>query len=462
MLVGRLIPGTGTVTALGMTILFIFIGALYGWITVGMGWPSIVALIMLGLTEYSGYSVATVFTSAISNPVVQLLIWLFAFAAILTTSGLPEALVNRLVAAKFVKGKPWRLTIIIIMASFLASLCSGPFTGIIICWEFINAITKELNLTKNDKWPGMAICGVVFATSIGGTCLPFNGATVAGFGYLSAAAGTTMTYNYATYTVFALIFGLAIMAMYFVFCKFIIKPDMSMFSKNISIGEIKPFTMKQKIAVWSLVGLVVLTFIPSFLPTGGLKTFINQFGTIGMVFVIICVTVFLKDKEGKTLFDLDEICKSGISFNMMFMMACAIVLGTALASADSGIQTFLVNTLQPMFSGMSPYLFMFLFLCASMLVTNLINNGVTCAIMIPLAYSLGTSFGINMAAITVLICFIANVGLLLPSSSAYGAMLRGKTEWISGKEFYKEILLFIMGTLIVTAVIGIPLANALL
>jgi hypothetical protein len=54
-----------------------------------------------------------------------------------------------------------------------------------------------------------------------------------------------------------------------------------MFSKNISIGEIKPFTMKQKIAVWSLVGLVVLTFIPSFLPTGGLKTFINQFGTIG-------------------------------------------------------------------------------------------------------------------------------------------------------------------------------------
>ena len=44
----RFIPPIGSMTTLGMTILGIFLGALWGWITCDMIWPSVLALVMLG------------------------------------------------------------------------------------------------------------------------------------------------------------------------------------------------------------------------------------------------------------------------------------------------------------------------------------------------------------------------------------------------------------------------------
>lgn len=49
MVLVRFLPPFGAMTPMGMTILGIFAGALYGWITCDMIWPSILALTMLAL-----------------------------------------------------------------------------------------------------------------------------------------------------------------------------------------------------------------------------------------------------------------------------------------------------------------------------------------------------------------------------------------------------------------------------
>lgn len=46
----RFIPGFAGITPLGMGILGTFIGAIYGWITIGQYWPSIVALAGIGMS----------------------------------------------------------------------------------------------------------------------------------------------------------------------------------------------------------------------------------------------------------------------------------------------------------------------------------------------------------------------------------------------------------------------------
>lgn len=46
----RFIPGFAGITPLGMGILGTFIGAIYGWMTIGNFWPSIVALMAIGLS----------------------------------------------------------------------------------------------------------------------------------------------------------------------------------------------------------------------------------------------------------------------------------------------------------------------------------------------------------------------------------------------------------------------------
>ena len=46
----RFIPGFAGITPLGMGILGSFLGAIYGWIAIDMLWPSIMALVGIGLS----------------------------------------------------------------------------------------------------------------------------------------------------------------------------------------------------------------------------------------------------------------------------------------------------------------------------------------------------------------------------------------------------------------------------
>jgi sodium-dependent dicarboxylate transporter 2/3/5 len=53
------------ITADGMKVLGILIGAIYGWTTVGGVWPSLLALVLLGFTGSN--TVTGIFTSAIGS-----------------------------------------------------------------------------------------------------------------------------------------------------------------------------------------------------------------------------------------------------------------------------------------------------------------------------------------------------------------------------------------------------------
>ena len=47
----------GSLEKLGMQVLGIFIGLLYGWTFIGFIWPSLLGLLALGFTEYGSMSV---------------------------------------------------------------------------------------------------------------------------------------------------------------------------------------------------------------------------------------------------------------------------------------------------------------------------------------------------------------------------------------------------------------------
>lgn len=47
-----LIPPFGAISVIGMKVLGVFIGTIYGWLTLGLIWPSIFSLVALGLVGY--------------------------------------------------------------------------------------------------------------------------------------------------------------------------------------------------------------------------------------------------------------------------------------------------------------------------------------------------------------------------------------------------------------------------
>ena len=47
------LPPFGQITTMGMKVLGVFVGVIYGWIFIGFIWPSFFGMIVLGLTGYS-------------------------------------------------------------------------------------------------------------------------------------------------------------------------------------------------------------------------------------------------------------------------------------------------------------------------------------------------------------------------------------------------------------------------
>ena len=71
------LPPFGPLTQLGMQILGIFIGCIYGWTIGEMIWPSLLSLIAVGFTDYS--TVSAMFTSAFGNQTLLIVLFSLIF-----------------------------------------------------------------------------------------------------------------------------------------------------------------------------------------------------------------------------------------------------------------------------------------------------------------------------------------------------------------------------------------------
>lgn len=461
MVLVRFLPPFDAMTPMGMTILGIFAGALYGWITCDMIWPSILALTMLGFTEYVANSAAA-FTSAISNPSVQTILWLLVFSALLTVTGVSKWLVAKLVNSKLCKGHPWRLSIVIGLAVWLCASLGAGFAAILLCWQLVYSICEQVGYTKQDKWPKMMVCAIIFFNALGALLLPFQGGVVANYGFLAKASNDLYTsYDYLSYLLLSLTVSITTTIVYFLLMRFVIRPDMGKLAQGIQVEKAEKLTQRQKLALGAMIALVVLTILPSCLLAGGVKKFFNTFGTTTVILLVVAVVTALRDKDGKPYFTFKELANNGIAWPLLFMVATATVMGGALSSADSGFTATLTNLFGPILSNASAYGCAVIIAAVTLALTNVINNTVAAAIMVPVMYPFATTLGINPLMMTAMICFCANCGLLLPCASPAGAMLHGNKEWVSTKDAEIFSLLGIAALLITVIAVGIPVGGLL-
>ena len=108
MVLFRFVPPISQITPYGMEILGIFLGSIWGWCTVGFIWPSLLGLVLLGLSDYG--TIAAVFGEGFGNDTVLMLMMTFIFFAFVNKSGLMNFVANRFIGLQINVGNPWRLT----------------------------------------------------------------------------------------------------------------------------------------------------------------------------------------------------------------------------------------------------------------------------------------------------------------------------------------------------------------
>lgn len=99
------LPPFGAVTPMGMKVLGVFIGTVFGWMALGFIWPSLFAMAALGIIGYKG--VNAVIMEGLGFNTLSAFILSFVLAAALAKTNAPELIANVMMKRKSFAGHPY-------------------------------------------------------------------------------------------------------------------------------------------------------------------------------------------------------------------------------------------------------------------------------------------------------------------------------------------------------------------
>ncbi len=457
------LPPFGAVTPLGMQVLGIFIAVLYGWCTLGLLWPSLLALIALGCTEYS--TIKEVFTEAFGDNTVLVLVAVFTFAAYLEESGLSHYMANWFISRKIGEGRPWVFTILLFSATYVLSAFVSLYATIVIIWGIFYNICDSIGVERKSSYSTMVIAGVVIICSLTGTLFPFKVFSQMVLGLVTKSTGMPIVMDFIPWFTYNFVVSIVLIAVYLLVAKYVIRPDVSKVKEaGIKFSYLRNEKMNkgQKTAMAVLVIFILSQIVPSFLPnTIPFIAVLNNLGVLGCVVFCLVVLAALQTKENKPIVNIGRLISKGSSWDIVILMAATMPLSGALESESTGILTTVIGWMTATFSGLSANVFLLVVVLIFLAATQLAHNMVLMVIFIPVLAKLGLNYGVHPLIIANLIYFAAQSAFLLPASSSQAAMIYGNTEWVSSKHAYLYNISYILVAVVILTLLGIPLAQFL-
>lgn len=452
------ITPTEPLTPLGVEILGIFLGVVYGWLVVGdIFWPSLFGLVFMGLTDWS--TVAGVFKTGFGHNNVMLMLFFFLFTNIINAAGITEYIARWITSRKFAEGKPYAIAIMIWVATIVLYFMVTATAAMLIMIPLVIEISKVYDLKPGNMWT----CMVLFGTfTIGGTSyilLPYKSLPLVVFSSYEALGGASV--NYGAYMLIVTLTTLVFAVLFFLTMKYIIKPDVSAIeSQKRDLHELPKLTAYQKAVLIYFCLVIGIVMIPNFIPaTVPISGFLKGIGTPGIMAMAVLGWYALRFKEGK---DMMQLFSHGISWGVIFILACAMTVAAAVSDEATGIQAWLGVVIQPLVEGKSPFVLTFILCAFALFLTNVGNNQSVAAIITPILLSIGMASGANVPVLLTCLLLCCNAGFCTPPASATASLIFALTDWIPGKKPYILGFLFSIYTLILCFVFMYPLGNLLL
>lgn len=458
MLIIGSIPPAAPITALGMKVVGVFAGMVYGWSTTGLIFPS-----LLGLSVYAvigNTPISQLFMEGFGNSVVVLLIFIFIFAAAITDAGIGEFIATWLITRRIITGRPWLLTAVFFLAAFLTSAAVNSFGSMIICWGILYDLCKKVGYKPGDVWPAFMVFGITVSAILGSGSFAFKTIPMLVIGVYEKIGGASIDF-----LAFSLVFwslSFIVMLGVFLLGRVVFRVDVAPL-KQIDEGVFNKACLTlssfQKVNFFFLVLLIVALLLPSLLPAQWFLTVVlNKLGPAGIILAIVMLMLCVR-VEGKPLVDFPKLAAKGVLWEPIILTAAVLPICNAMLTDDAGIKAWLVQTLQPVFMGKSVVVFALLSFSLAMLLTNFANNGMTALIFLPVVVSFAELLGINPTVMTVLLIFTVHIALITPAACPMAGLMFSNTAYITPKDIYRYGFPLLVWTLAVIILVGMPLAN---
>ncbi len=450
------------ITPIGMKVLGIFISMIYLWSFVELLWPSLMGILMLGLSGYA--PMPKVLSKAFGDVVPILVLFAMILFGAIQHHGIARYISRWFLTRKIINGRPNVFNFVFLFATYvLAALSANILPALLFMWSILYSVLEEVGYKKGDRYTAVMVIGTMIAATAGQAAKPFTGSALMIVAAFEKVSKTQM--DYFPYMLYGVIVASCTVLIYTLLIRFAFRPDMSRIA-DINIGrfnreKLPPMTLQQKVYFAALFGYLTLVLLPSLLPkTIPFIGLLNRLGAWGIVIGFVVLLCLFKI-DGKPIMNFKEIASKYVIWDVYFLVAMAIVVSDALTENSTGIKPFLTETLKPLMGNRSPYELTFIFTLVGMLITQFANNGVMGVLFMPIMQAFALENGSNPMAIATIIIFSLHIAILTPAASPYSAILYANKDWVSPKEVIQYSSTFFACMVVFYLVAGIPLLNVI-
>ena len=471
---GNIIPPVYPLTEVGMQVMGVFLGVVYSWIFIGFLWPSLLALVALGLTDFIAMN--AVWSGSFGNHVAILLLFSMILFGSPEHVGSTKYITRFFLTRKVFNGRPIVFAFIFFFATYALSVAVNVTPALLLMWAVLYGILKDLGYKKGEKFTSIMIVGTFLGAISGQASLPFSGSTLAiisvfnnagtdilrDMGYLASDA--YLAIPHVQYILMGFIYTVVVLVAYSVFAKFVLKPEdlkkvanvnTDMFNKD----PLPPMNPIQKINFIAMLVFIFMLLAPSIMPDSWWITeLLNTMGPAGTGIFITAIMCIIRVK-GEPALDFGTVAKNHINWDVYVMVSAAMIIASALTNPATGVVDGMIVLFEPILGGHSAFIFFAIMLLFGLVVTSFASAMVIGIAIMPILVIFGMQAGANLEAVATTTILLIHYSIILPSASVFAAMLWGNDDWISGKDVFKNGAAIIIMALIAAFVVIMPIAN---
>ena len=445
----------GPLTRKGLQNLALLVSCVWGWCTLDMVIPTLIGFIAMGFI--SGNGIAGSFMQGLGSYIVVMLLPLLMICGIMMSTGFTKAIAMKMVNTKFANGKPWVIITLLMVVAAVLSLVLPGMAVVLVIWDLAYGIFESCGYEKGDKTPKVVLIAICSAATVGMMSSHLSTGVIPAVGMITAM-DPSVVWKPLTYTGASLVMLAVFLVCNVLLVRFVFRPDVEKLRDYKAPQEKVPFTTDQKIAGILMLCFVLLVFIPAFLPQGSAVRNVleGQWGLIGFGFLTVIVALIIHKKNGTPFMPFAEIEKSGLSWQLILMLAAIQVICGSMSAPEYGVSDWLVSLFSPILGSVSPFVAVLLLVILAVVVTNLLDSAITSLVFCVLTMTIAHTIGVNHLGLQAIMMKAAAYGMLLPACSPLLTLLYAKEPdgWIDSKEILKEAAPQIVMGIVVFAVIG--------
>ena len=453
--VGQFIPSVNGLSSDAFGVIFIFIGVLLLWLTIGIDWPSLLCLFALGFIDKFGFN--KVLSSSFGNSTFAFLLFTFVCTYALSKTSLIKRITLTFVNFKIAQKNSYLFIFFFLLATLILGLFISPSVLFVILLPILNEIISLLNIEKDDKISKVLMLGLGFTVSISSGMTPI--AHVFPILAINAANIEVSTFEYIAIAFPA---GLVLFLLTYLVLILCIRPkkDGLNFENVANLKKsLQKLDKKDIITLIIFISVLVLWIVPSifefiYYP---IYEFFNKYGTIMpplLGTILLCVIRV----EEKPLLEVGDAFKNGVPRASLIMCAATLALGEAIKSEDIGLITYLQTNLGNSLVSLSPIILLIIFALWAAIQTNLSSNMVTATLVGTVASTViaSTFSTLNLEATICIIGMLSSFAFATPPSMPHIAII-SSSETLSTKEVFIYGLIIMLLSVLVTLLISYPI-----